>query len=234
MAKSRVARQAKQFIIPTGSAVSPVEEVRRSRTGLPVGKERGLSSDLSPAARRILDAARGLLHDRGYRSLTFDAIAAESGMNKSMIRYYFGSKDGLVAALLDDLTHDNAVGFLEVARASQTADESLTAHVEASRQLVEDPYFKNLFDILPEALRRPHLRASVASLYEWYREIESYCLGQTAPTDDPDLRALASLYIAVIDGLALQLAVSEKDVDLDRCWGLIESMIRAHLSVRTS
>ncbi|MBN1458307.1 MAG: TetR/AcrR family transcriptional regulator [Armatimonadetes bacterium] len=230
MAKVSGARQGKQLGGQTMSAGSPAEGLGRRKASLPLGKERGLSSDLTPAARRILDAARRLLHEQGYRGLTFDAIAEESGANKSMIRYYFGSKEGLVAALLDDLTHDSAVGFLEIARKSQGTDESLAAHFEASRRLVADPHFVNLFDILPKALRRPSLRESVASLYNWYREIEAYCLCQSQPDDDSDLLALASLYIAFIDGLALQWAISQEDVDLDRCWRLIESMIKAHLS----
>lgn len=201
-----------------------------SRSNVLLGKERGSSSDLPPTARGILDAARSLLVERGYRGLTFDAIAAESGSNKSMIRYYFGSKDGLIAALVDDLTHDSAVELLEIAKKAQGAEDALTAHLQATRKLMEDPSFKSLFDIVPEAMRRGYVRESLASLYGWYREIEAECFRNTTPKGNPDLRVLASLHMAVIDGLALQLALDEKSVDLDACWGLMGSMIAAHLS----
>ncbi len=195
-----------------------------------LGRERGPSADLPPTARGILDAARSLLEERGYRGLTFDAIAAESGSNKSMIRYYFGSKDGLIAALVDDLTHDSAVELLEIAKRAHGVEDALTAHLQATRKLMEDPSFKNLFDVLPEALRRRYVRESLASLYEWYREIEIECFRNTAPEGNPDLRVLASLHMAVIDGLALQLALDEKSVDLDGCWNLMGSMIAVYLS----
>ncbi|MHB8867644.1 MAG: TetR/AcrR family transcriptional regulator [Thermoleophilia bacterium] len=197
-----------------------------------LGKERGSSSDLPPTARRILDASRNLLEERGYRGLTFDAIAAESGSNKSMIRYYFGSKDGLIAALVDDLTHDSCVDLLEVSKEASETGAGLRVLLAASRRLMQDPSFKNLFDVLPEALRRRNLGESLSSLYEWYRETLAECFRRFSPDHDVDLRVLASLHMAIIDGLALQLALNEEDVDLDACWGLLESMTIEYLSGR--
>ena len=199
---------------------------------LPVGRDRGPSDSLPPTARRILDTARGLLGERGYAGLTFDAIAAASGSNKSMIRYYFGSKDGLVAALVDDLTHDATVDFLRIARVSQGTEDVVVAHLAATRRLLADPSFVELFDVLPEALRREPLRELLASLYEWYREIEVVCFGGMSIAADPDLRALASLHMAVIDGLALQLALDRERADTDAAWDLMGSLITTYLRGR--
>lgn len=209
------------------------QEPRRPQTGaLPAGRERGPSASLPKTARRILDASKSLLQEKGYGGLTFDAIAAESGSNKSMIRYYFGSKDGLVAALVDDLTHDATIGLLDMARTAQGSDDLLRAHLAGTRRLMEDPSFKSLFDVLPEAMRRPQLRDQVAALYEWYREVEVVCLGGTSPADDPDLHTLACLLMAAIDGLAMQAVLSEEHVDLDACWTMLASMVDTYLSTR--
>ena len=199
---------------------------------LPVGRDRGPSDSLPPTARRILDTARSLLGERGYAGLTFDAIAAASGSNKSMIRYYFGSKDGLVAALVDDLTHDATAEFLRIARVSQGTEDVVAAHLAATRRLLADPSFVELFDVLPEALRREPLRELLASLYEWYREIEVVCFGGVSIAADPDLRALASLHMAVIDGLALQLALDRESADTDAAWDLMGSLITTYLDGR--
>ena len=187
---------------------------------------------MPPTARSILQATRTLLEERGYRGLTFHAIAVKSGANQSMIRYYFGSKDGLIAALVDDLTHDASVELLQLAKNAKGEEDGLTSHLLSLRRLMEDPSFKNLFDVLPEAIRRRHLRESLASLYEWYREIEVECFRSFSPEGAPDLRVLATLHMAVIDGLALQLALNEEAVDLDACWGLVESMTVEYLSGR--
>lgn len=52
--------------------------------------------------RRILRAARALFAERGFASTTTRAIAQEAGCNLSMINYYYGSKDGLMEAVLRD------------------------------------------------------------------------------------------------------------------------------------
>jgi len=56
---------------------------------------------LTPAARRILDAANELYYDRGINSVGMDLVAEEAGTTKKTIYDRFGSKDGLVVAYLE-------------------------------------------------------------------------------------------------------------------------------------
>lgn len=51
---------------------------------------------------RILDAAFRFLATRGYGALTSREVAKEAGVNHALINYYFGSKDRLVIAVLDE------------------------------------------------------------------------------------------------------------------------------------
>lgn len=51
---------------------------------------------------RILDAAFGFLATRGYHALTSREVARAAGVNHALINYYFGSKDRLVIAVLDE------------------------------------------------------------------------------------------------------------------------------------
>jgi AcrR family transcriptional regulator len=72
---------------------------------------RSLASDQEPAGalgvggprsestrRAILDAARTMFASRGYEQTTIRAVAAEAGIDASMVMRYFGSKAGLFAA----------------------------------------------------------------------------------------------------------------------------------------
>jgi AcrR family transcriptional regulator len=52
--------------------------------------------------QRILDAAFRLLHQDGYARLSTRDIAREAGVNHALIHYYFGTKDKLVMAALDE------------------------------------------------------------------------------------------------------------------------------------
>jgi AcrR family transcriptional regulator len=54
-----------------------------------------------PARRAILAAARARFAAEGYESATVRAIAADAGIDASMVMRYFGSKEGLFAAAAD-------------------------------------------------------------------------------------------------------------------------------------
>jgi AcrR family transcriptional regulator len=48
---------------------------------------------------RLLAAAERLIIDEGLKALSIRRIAAETGLNSALIRYYFGSVDGLLTTL---------------------------------------------------------------------------------------------------------------------------------------
>jgi AcrR family transcriptional regulator len=49
----------------------------------------------------ILSAARKLLIERGYEAMTIRAVAAQVGVDPSMVMRYYGSKAGLFSAAVD-------------------------------------------------------------------------------------------------------------------------------------
>ncbi|WP_283136339.1 TetR family transcriptional regulator [Rhizohabitans arisaemae] len=75
--------------------------------------------------QKILDAARARFSADGYEQTTVRAIAADAGVDPSMIHYFFGSKDRLFAAVL------NAPGSPREPIATMLADglDGLGAHI---------------------------------------------------------------------------------------------------------
>jgi AcrR family transcriptional regulator len=82
------------------------------------------NSETAPDTRqRILEAAFNCLVVRGYASLSVRDIAKDAGVNHALISYYFGGKDRLVIAVLDDANrrllerqqqlHSTPVGFAD-------------------------------------------------------------------------------------------------------------------------
>lgn len=53
--------------------------------------------------RRILDAAEAVFAERGYAGATTAAIAQQAGLPKANLHYYFGTKEALYRAVLDDI-----------------------------------------------------------------------------------------------------------------------------------
>lgn len=56
--------------------------------------------DLTPAARRVLDAASELFYERGIHAVGVDLVAETAGVTKKTLYARFGSKDALVVAYL--------------------------------------------------------------------------------------------------------------------------------------
>jgi AcrR family transcriptional regulator len=67
----------------------------RSKTATPNEEEEGTRD-------KILNVALQEFSRRGLSGARIDAIALESGSNKGMIYYYFGSKEGLYVAALEE------------------------------------------------------------------------------------------------------------------------------------
>ena len=77
----------------------------------------------------ILDAAHALFAERGYSGAHVNDIVARAGTTKPMVYYHFGSKEGLFAAVLEEVY----AGMRRIEGALQLAD--LPPH-EAMRRLV--------------------------------------------------------------------------------------------------
>ncbi|MFK4156464.1 TetR/AcrR family transcriptional regulator [Streptomyces fungicidicus] len=57
---------------------------------------------MTPAARRVLEAAAGLFYERGIHAVGVDLIAAEAGVTKKTLYDRFGSKEQIVVEYLAD------------------------------------------------------------------------------------------------------------------------------------
>ena len=89
--------------------------------------------DADQTRRDILAAATAEFSEKGYAGARVDDIAARTRTTKRMIYYYFGGKDGLYAAVLEE-----AYGGMRDAEGALRLDGSPPA--EAMRRLVETTF----------------------------------------------------------------------------------------------
>jgi AcrR family transcriptional regulator len=187
---------------------------------------------LPDTARRIVDAARTLLLQGGFDALRLDAIARESGRNKSAIKYHFGNKDGLILAIVDSLDYDDCVKLAEETKGA-TGETRIRTYVRGKLRLAGDAQgFLEFFDLLPHVIRDERLRPRVAALYDWYYQMELEWLGLTErvrPENKDAYLALTSLMVAVVDGLALQAALKPIGFDLERALEAFQFFLRDSL-----
>jgi AcrR family transcriptional regulator len=112
-------------------------EVRDERDGSDPGFEPGST----PA--RLLEAAERLFLEHGYDRVTARMINAEAGCNPAAIHYHFGSKEHLVAQLLEvrllQRWHERRFGFTALeARSDPTVEEVVRHSVRPLARLVDE------------------------------------------------------------------------------------------------
>jgi AcrR family transcriptional regulator len=187
---------------------------------------------LPPVARTILDATRRLLSVGGYEALTLSAIAEAADEPKASIGYYFGSKDGLVVALVDALTHEANRALLDATEALPMGAQRLHALIDGEGRIADDvESFRSFFAILPYALRDERLRERVGGLYEGYRETVLRCVAAAGEDElHRTMLPFAMLMIAIVDGLAIQHGLDPEGIDVRTAVELWERLARGYLA----
>ncbi|WP_432117893.1 TetR/AcrR family transcriptional regulator [Streptomyces sp. bgisy032] len=94
---------------------------------------------LTPAARRVVDAATRLFYERGIHAVGVDLIAAEAGVTKKTLYDRFGSKEQVVVEYLagrDERWRAFLAGHLDAA--GPDPRERVLAVFDASRSWAEE------------------------------------------------------------------------------------------------
>ena len=208
----------------------PHDSTTTSPSGIGALGEHPLSN-LPPVAREMVAAATRVILREGYAGLTLRSAAAEANVYADSIRYYFGGKKGLVEAIALSLSHDLGLTALESIAAVDDEDTRMRVMTQVSRTIAEDrDSYRVYWEILPHILADPEWTSREAEDYEWYRRLyTSFPLRDPAVSrSSPDLaraRNLASLLIAVGDGLALQKSLDPEHVDLAAVFALWDEIV---------
>jgi AcrR family transcriptional regulator len=151
--------------------------------------------DPEATKQRILDAALHEFSAKGVAGARVDAIATRANVNKRMLYYYFGSKDGLFREILRRRVDESAAAL-------ESADVSKPDRLAKSqRGIVQDSEYLRL--LLWEALEsrpsRPVNEAIRRHFFEqWVEAVTEEQLAGTLPDDlDPAQLVLSEFFLVV-------------------------------------
>jgi AcrR family transcriptional regulator len=194
-------------------------------------------ASLSPTALRVLEAARRVIVEEGFEKLTLSRIGEVSGeKNVAAVKYYFGSKSGLVSAVLDTVLYD-AMSTLDAPPGHEFGDTGLTG-LTVQTAIVNQPSdaLTILFEMLPHVLRDRELVGRLRAYYEAFYQLHlaqvrrEAAVLEAAPrsTDErgPSPEGLASLLSALGDGLAIQAMVRPEHFDPLKTLGALDVLLR--------
>ena len=192
----------------------------------------------SPTALRILDAAKKILSERGYSKLTLQAIEEESGEYRALVAYYFGSKQGLVDAIIDSLMDTEDKALREHLAGIEKPEERVRTLIDEQRQISADwRGFCAFYELLPHIMRDDRSREDLAANYAKSRELDRQTLaagsavcgvrGRSGGAKDLDNHA--ALSVAIVEGLAVQYAADREQFDHEGAYRLWEDMVLTYL-----
>ena len=200
-------------------------------------RQQGRDIAASPTALRILDAAKKILSEKGYSKLTLQAIEEESGEYRALVAYYFGSKQGLVEALIDSLMDAEDEVLREHLEGIEEPEERVRTLIDEQRRISADwRGFRAFYELLPHIMRDDRLREDLAADYAKSRELDRQTLaagragdGARGHAAGKDLDKLAALSVAIVEGLAVQYAADQEHFDHEGTYRLWEDMVLAYL-----
>jgi AcrR family transcriptional regulator len=158
----------------------------------------------------------------GISELSLRPLALQIGSSARLLIYHFGSRDGLIAAVMDEAHRRVQKSFGDLMRGAGSKD-ILRMFWEWTTDPRNSPYLRLMFEVQMLALQNPtaYARYMQGSSSSWLTLIE------TALPPSADRRARATLCAAVIDGLLLEFLSTGDLRRTSNALDIFGSMLRA-------
>ena len=174
------------------------------------------ASTVDERRARILQAAIAVLAQDGIAETTTRKIAAKAEVNQAMLRYYFGSKDDLLFAVLQEMMQQTR----EVAQRARPRGKALRAMLQEGLMSFWE-YFEARpdlqvmqYELTLYALRNPDSAWLARQQYDGYcavvETLFEEAFAATAQSSAVSFAELARFVIGGLDGLILQF-ISNRD-----------------------
>lgn len=181
---------------------------------------------------RLLEAAAGLFGERGVDTVSVDAVADAAGRTSGAVYAHFGSKQGLLLALLDEWSHSLMAVIQAEFELSRTVEERLRS---VAANVITNPSDQTAKLLLLErelwlrAARRPEIAAAMQVRAREAHEALTRGFaawteqGLIAPSTPPD--RLATVFRAMVVGLEMQHRIDPDSLDVDDATAALGSVL---------
>jgi AcrR family transcriptional regulator len=175
--------------------------------------------------QQLLDVAELVFGEHGYRGTSMDDIAHRAGVSKPILYDHYGSKEGLLAALVERAGEQLQVVVVSAATSASDRESALAAGIRSYFSFVEEhsPAWYVVAVEGPGTAARPaleNLRAALARL------VADLVVAELPTLDSVDAR----LYAEMLTGACERLAIYAQ-VDVDQGGGFVRG--RPTLDVET-
>jgi len=180
--------------------------------------------------QEIIEAARSCFLRNGFHQTTTDEICHEAAITPGGLYHYFGSKDEIISAVIEDSARTTVDRLRSTTEASGDVRSAVQALASEFFERARDPQVENRtrldVEIWSESLRNEKLavitRASRALRRQWLESLISQAKSEGPYTEDVDPKGFADLVLAIFDGLRLGRLLWRDDFDLE---GALQSLV---------
>ncbi len=158
---------------------------------------------------QVLTAATEVLGESGNGGMSMRAVADRAGVRLSLVHYHFGSKQGLLDAVLDHLTE----GVLDRQRAlwedGRPFSEQWRTACEYLNEDISSGYVRVLWEVWSAGLANPSLAHRWGETMRGWRELLLARIEQWQAEHDVELpirpRALTALMVNLFEGAETEI-----------------------------
>jgi AcrR family transcriptional regulator len=188
------------------------EEADTRLTATQAGQSPARSSRRRPAGdsasrQRVLDAAIQCILEQGLYRASSNAIAEQAGLSWGVIQYYFGTREALMLAVLEEGARRLAGAVQDATISGSTVSERVVCFMEIIAQYYASPDYLAFTQVLislshdpkTSADTREHLERVSAATQPPLRRLQAEVLDGTGVKDP----AVESLLFHSLRGLAL-------------------------------
>lgn len=192
-------------------------------------KRRTQEERKAESERQIIRAALKLFAEQGYMRTTLNQIGQEAGYTGGLVSHRFGSKEGLLQAVVSHITGRFSADQMGSAIEQDSAEASLRNYLEIYIQEVtlREGRMRTMYVIMGEALAAvPEIQDDIARLNKGVRnvlaEIVQRGIDNGEFRKEVDAQTAAVLILGMLRGVVMQYLADRKAVNVKKMLPIIQ------------
>jgi AcrR family transcriptional regulator len=189
----------------------------------------------------MLQAAAELIAERGFGDTRITDVAKRAKASSALVIYYFGTRERLLVDALrysEEMFYDAAEKMLREVTSARERLELLVQWTCVKENAGEIPGYWGLwFDLWAQAFRHPEVAQDRVDLDARWRAmiLDVVKAGQAAgEIGSVDARSFARTFAALLDGLSIQVALNDPEIDSRQAYRIAMAFAERELGLAPS
>ena len=185
----------------------------------------------------MLAAAAQLITERGFSETRIADVAERAGASPALVIYYFGTKDSLLTEALrwsERSFYEAADEMLRRTRSLRRRLQTLVSWTLVPDREADLRYWGLWLDLWAQAFRHPEVKRDRAELDQRWRDLIRRVVQDgidNGEIEKVDVDSFAVMWAALLDGLAVQVALEDPKVDGKRAQRVAMAIARKELGL---